>query len=224
MAGRPATQCGGMRIPAAVRVAVIQFAVVALVLGHGPVPPTVAAEAPARPAGLTDLAGNALADGIVTGRALPEGTATGTPATPAEQPRGRWRLPLAGDPAVARGFDPPSERWGSGHRGVDLAGGEGVRVRAADDGLVTYSGVINGVGIVTVTHSAGLRSTYQPLQHREPRGTVVQRGDDIGRLTARGSHCSADPCLHWGAVSGRRTYHDPLTFVGRPRLVLLPLP
>src|SRR3712207_6926505 len=40
-------------------------------------------------------------------------------ASPAD-PAGVW--PLRPRPEVVRGFDPPDVRWGSGHRGVDLAG------------------------------------------------------------------------------------------------------
>ena len=45
---------------------------------------------------------------------------------------GVW--PLQPRPEVVRGFDPPTSRWGAGHRGVDLLGRLGQPVHAAEAG------------------------------------------------------------------------------------------
>lgn len=134
----------------------------------------------------------------------------------------QWGWPLIGEPEIARGFDPPERRWQAGHRGIDLVGVAGEDVLAVDDGVVSYSGVIAGVGIVSITHPSGLLSTYQPVSDRAARGDRVGRGDQIGRLDA-GGHCRARDCLHLGARRGRDHYVDPTPLLLGVELTLLPV-
>lgn len=131
----------------------------------------------------------------------------------------RWAWPLPGR-HVLRPFDPPRVRWGAGHRGIDVLGAAGTQVRAVADGVVAYSGVIAGVGVVSVQHAAGLRSTYQPVEDPPAPGTRVRQGDPIGTL-APGGHCLLATCLHLGAVRGRDQYVDPLLLLGAWQLALL---
>lgn len=135
-----------------------------------------------------------------------------------------WGWPLAGTPEIARPFDPPARRWDSGHRGIDLVGVSGEPVLAVDDGVVTFSGVIAGVGVVSITHASGLRSTYQPVEDRASRGDRVTRGDRVGRL-AGGGHCrgAVVDCLHLGAVRGKDAYVDPTPLLTGVELSLLPV-
>jgi murein DD-endopeptidase MepM/ murein hydrolase activator NlpD len=135
--------------------------------------------------------------------------------------RGHGVWPLQPTPEVARGFDAPDSQWGSGHRGVDLAGMPGQMVHAALPGRVTYAGPLAGRGVVVVTHGA-TRTTYEPVDPRVAVGDVVRQGTGIGRLTVPGSHCSPRACLHWGWLAGE-VYLDPLDLVGAGRVRLLPL-
>lgn len=130
-------------------------------------------------------------------------TARAAPTVPAT---GGW--PLAGRPEVAAGFDPPSEPWGPGHRGVDLAASVGDEVLAAAAGTVSYAGVLAGRGVVVVRHGV-LRTTYEPVSAAVRVGDSVAAGQPIGRLTA-GGHCAG--CLHWGLREDDR-YLDPLLLV-----------
>jgi hypothetical protein len=54
-------------------------------------------------------------------------------------------------------------------------------------------------------------------------GTAVARGGRIGEVTSTAGHCAPKTCVHWGVLRGE-TYLDPLSFVGRARVILLPLP
>jgi len=130
--------------------------------------------------------------------------------------------PLSPQPEVLRRFDRPLNQWSLGHRGVDLAAVMGQPVLSAGDGIVTFSGVIAGRGVVTVRHSQGLRTTYEPVDERSASGTVVHRGTRIGILSAVPGHCVPLHCVHWGAISGE-DYRDPLSLLGFGRPVLLPL-
>lgn len=145
------------------------------------------------------------------------------PVAPAAvQPRARWQWPLPGEPTVVREFDPPEERWLPGHRGADLGGQTYAPVSAVADGTVTYSGSIAGVGIISVTHADGIRSTYQPVINRVEQGARVAGGDHLGQLGVWGSHCLIRACLHLGAVRGEDHYLDPLLFLQSWELTLLP--
>ncbi|MBA2953434.1 peptidoglycan DD-metalloendopeptidase family protein [Nocardioides sp. MAH-18] len=144
-----------------------------------------------------------------------------TPAARAEaDPVGVW--PLVPEPPVVAGFDPPADPWGAGHRGVDLAGAVGQRVRAALPGRVSWAGVLAGRGVVVVDHGA-TRTTYEPVDAAVAAGDVVAAGDPIGVLALAGSHCVPRACLHWGWIESADTYLDPLRLVGAGTVRLLPL-
>lgn len=140
--------------------------------------------------------------------------------SPGALPTFRW--PLPGEPPVVRRFDPPPQPWLPGHRGVDLAADAGVPVLAAGDGVVTFAGAVAGRPVLTVTHVAGLRTTYEPVHSDVEVGTPVLAGVPIGRLRAGHPGCLAPACLHWGLRRGD-TYLDPLALLGRGSVRLLPL-
>lgn len=135
--------------------------------------------------------------------------------------RRRWRPPLPAPMRIVRGFDPPAVPWGPGHRGVDIAARAGETVRAAGDGTVSFSGTIDGVGIVAITHGA-LRTTYLPVSSRVRHGARVHAGDPIGVVTTGFRHCRASVCLHWGLLRGDH-YLDPMSLLPGGPIRLLPL-
>jgi murein DD-endopeptidase MepM/ murein hydrolase activator NlpD len=132
---------------------------------------------------------------------------------------GVW--PLTPRPDVVTGFDPPASPYSAGHRGVDLAGDPGQRVRAAVGGRVTYAGSLAGRGVVVVAHGA-TRTTYEPVTATVAVGELVEAGAVLGRLESGRGHCAPAVCLHWGLIEGE-TYLDPLTLVGAGPVRLLPL-
>lgn len=143
----------------------------------------------------------------------------GSASAASSDPVGVW--PLVPQPEVVAGFDPPTDPWGRGHRGVDLLGSPGQPVRAALPGRISWAGVLAGRGVVVVDHGT-TRTTYEPVDSPLAVGTVVAAGDRIGRLSASGSHCPPRACLHWGWIEGE-TYLDPLRLVGAGPVRLLPL-
>jgi murein DD-endopeptidase MepM/ murein hydrolase activator NlpD len=116
------------------------------------------------------------------------------------------------DGPVARGFDPPDERWQAGHRGVDLRADVGAVVVAAVGGTISFAGRVAGKPVVVVDHGDGLRTTYEPVLARVAVGTRVGAGSTIGVLAA-GHDCPGGSCLHWGLKRGD-TYLDPLSLLG----------
>lgn len=134
------------------------------------------------------------------------GTDTGT---------GTRSWPLAGRPAVLRGWEPPAGPYGPGHRGADLAAGPGARVLAAADGRVSFAGRVAARGVVAVevggSGSPPLRTTYEPVRALVEEGVSVRAGQPVGVLEDGPFHCD-EGCLHWGLRRGD-AYLDPLSLL-----------
>jgi hypothetical protein len=158
---------------------------------------------------------------VATGLLLATGLATATGAGAASG-RTRWAFPLAGAPVVVHPFDPPGSPWGAGHRGVDLGAAPGAQVLASGPGVVSYAGRVAGLGVVSIAHPDGTRTTYQPVRPLVRRGERVLAGTPIARLSTVGSHCLPSACLHWGRRRGD-TYLDPMALVGGAPVRLLPV-
>lgn len=131
--------------------------------------------------------------------------------------------PLAGLPGIARPFEPPSHRYGPGHRGVDLRGSPGQPVLAAGDGSVAFAGMVAGRPVLSIDHPNGLRTTYEPVTATVTTGQRVHKGDVIGTLEPGHPGCPAVACLHWGVRRGDE-YLDPLLLLAPVRVRLLPMP
>ncbi len=137
-----------------------------------------------------------------------------------------WSAPLPGGEAaleVVHPFDPPAADWLAGHRGVDLTADAGTAILAPAAGSVSFAGPVAGRGVVVVAHDGGLRSSFEPVTAPVAVGTRVEPGDPVGSLAASGSHCAPSNCLHWGIRRGE-TYLDPMSFLDRGPIVLLPGP
>jgi murein DD-endopeptidase MepM/ murein hydrolase activator NlpD len=158
----------------------------------------------------------------VTGPDHVASTAAAIGGSPRGGPARAYGWPLSPHPGVHRRFELPSDKYSRGHRGVDLLAAVGQPVLSAGEGVVAFSGVIAGRGVVTIAHAEGLRTSYEPVEARLTSGSVVHQGTRIGVVSAAAGHCVPLTCLHWGAFSGQ-TYRDPLTLLGFGRPILLPL-
>ncbi|MDQ4085545.1 MAG: NlpC/P60 family protein [Actinomycetota bacterium] len=132
-----------------------------------------------------------------------------------------WAWPLQPTPPVARPFDPPSEEWSAGHRGVDLRGYPGQPVLAPAAGRVVFAADLAGRGVLVV-RVGRLRVTFEPVEPAVAVGDLVTPGQVLGRLQTARSHCLPQACLHWGVKVGDDAYIDPLSLVGGADIVLLP--
>lgn len=141
---------------------------------------------------------------------------------PGPGPAPVYRWPLAGPPLVTRPFQPPPHPWLPGHRGVDLAAAPGATVFAAGKGVVAFAGVVAGVGVVSLDHPDGLRTTYEPVAGSVRIGQSIALGQPIGAVLAGHPGCPAAACLHWG-LRRDHDYLDPLMLLRMGRVRLLPL-
>ena len=148
--------------------------------------------------------------GPVGAAPLSTGFAAGTIAAMTRTSPARQRFDPPIPLAVVTPFRPPATRYGTGHRGVDLAAAPGVLVHAAGDGVVVFAGLLANRGVVSVEHASGLRTTYEPVTALVSAGVTVRRGEVIGRLERGHASCPAGACLHLGARMPDHVYLDPL--------------
>jgi len=116
------------------------------------------------------------------------------------------------DHAISRHFEAPSSAYGPGHRGIDFGVAEGTLVRSAAAGTVKFAGLVAGRWAVTVTHAAGLETTYSMLAEvRVSTGQEVARGRFVG--VSGSAHSGQGSGLHFG-VKLDGGYVDPVLFLG----------
>jgi len=143
-------------------------------------------------------------------------------AGPAAVPAGAlWVPPLRGELTVTRPFDRLPHPYAAGHRGADLAGAPFGPVLAAGDGTVVFAGMVAGRPVVSIEHTDGLRTTYEPVDPSLGAGSHVARGSPIGTLRPGHPGCPVQACLHWG-LRRDETYLDPLLLLRPPQVRLLP--
>lgn len=139
---------------------------------------------------------------------------------------GRWQWPLDPPHPVVRNFEPPAHDYGPGHRGIDIgAPGPGTAVRAVEAGTVHFAGTVAGRGVLSIRHSNGLLSTYEPVTTEHRAGDRVSAGEMVAQISVAADgaeHCPGATCLHLGARRGT-DYIDPMLLLGgRGPSVLLP--
>lgn len=80
------------------------------------------------------------------------------------------------------------ERWGSFHKGIDIAGVSNRTIKTVDNGTVTAAGTRNGYGKqVTISHNNGMKTTYSHLASISVSvGDTVQKGEKIGVMGTTG--------------------------------------
>lgn len=132
----------------------------------------------------------------------------------------RWQWPLTGARAVVEPFRAPAHAYGAGHRGVDLGSSTNAAVTAPADGTVAFRGTVVDRPLLTIRHTDGLVSTFEPLRTTLVPGDVVSVGQEIGFIDV-GGHTPAG-ALHLG-VRREGAYINPMLLFGTlPRAVLLP--
>lgn len=115
-----------------------------------------------------------------------------------------WVAPT--DPLhIIRYYDPPLSPWGAGNRGVDIHVNPGQKIRAVGTGTVVVAQNIVNRGVISITHSKSLRSTYTHIRPCVTSGEYVVAGQTIGYAEST--------VLEWGMKTATKTYLDPLQFI-----------
>jgi len=156
------------------------------------------------------------------GGAAAAGATTSTGVVAPVAPSTGFVLPLPPPALLLTPFAPPANRYGAGHRGVDLAAPAGSPVLAAGAGVVVFAEPLAGRGVVSIEHDGGLRTTYEPVTAAVAAGITVAAGQPIGVLEPGHPGCAPAVCLHWGARLPDRVYVDPMSLLRPWRVRLLP--
>lgn len=98
------------------------------------------------------------------------------------------------------------------HNGIDIAGGYGADIIAADSGTVLFSGNSSSYGkYIVISHGGGLTTLYAHCsQLLVSAGATVSRGQTIAKVGSTGK--STGPHLHF-EVSSNGSRQDPLSYV-----------
>ncbi|ASU78134.1 M23 family peptidase [Actinopolyspora erythraea] len=159
-----------------------------------------------------------------SGHAGPPPERSGSSSPSRSSPREPLRNPLRGPVEVLRDFRKPRDRYGPGHRGVDLLTRPRREVLAAAAGTVGHAGFVVDRHVVAINHGDGLSTTYEPVLPEVAAGQRVDRGEVIGHVTAGHPECPTKPpntCLHWG-LRDHDAYLDPLVQLRTGGVRLLP--
>ncbi len=144
--------------------------------------------------------------------------AIATAAPAASNAAGNWAWPVEPPYRILRPFIAPATQYSAGHRGIDVAA-PSARVLAPSAGVVHFAGVVVDRPVLSIRHSGGLISSYEPVIALVAEGQSVARGDLIGEAIT--GHCSV-LCIHFG-LRRDGEYISPLNYLGGiPRSILLP--
>ncbi len=106
------------------------------------------------------------------------------------------------------------------HSGIDIAAARGTPVKAANNGVVRLSMMLNVTGnTIIIDHGCNIYSSYAHLDKLlAEEGAEVKKGDIIGEVGSTGF--STGPHLHWSTTIGTLyinpeslTESDPLAFI-----------
>lgn len=133
-----------------------------------------------------------------------------------------WPVPSrsASSSSLSSGFvqraNPVSGRWES-HSGYDIPAAYGAPIVAAEGGVVTYAGWMNGYGYtVMISHGGGLTTLYgHNSSLTVSKGQTVSRGQTIAKCGSTGNS-TGNHCHFSVLVNG--SYVNPASYLGVPNV------
>lgn len=123
---------------------------------------------------------------------------------------GSFRWPAVGGVITSK----QGWRWGSYHKGIDIAGVSNRSIVAADNGVVKSAGWDGGYGKkVVINHNNGYKTIYAHLASIKVKpGQTVRKGQSIGTMGTTGH--STGVHLHF-EVYKNGSLQNPLSFIKR---------
>lgn len=136
--------------------------------------------------------GREILSDIVTAEPVTEVVKIGTHHIPTGVGSGEFAFPTSG--TITSHF---GARWNRQHKGMDIANSTGTDIRAADEGVVSYSGQMNGYGnIIIIDHKNGYKTYYGHCSELYKNvGDIVEKGTVIAAMGSTGN--STGPHLHF---------------------------
>lgn len=109
---------------------------------------------------------------------------------------------------------PFGQRWGRAHTGIDISGTNGLTVKAADGGKVTFVGWKSGYGkTIIVSHGNNVETWYNHLsEYYVSEGDNVVQGQKIGKMGNTGN--ATGTVLHF-EVRINGVPKNPINYISR---------
>jgi len=125
-----------------------------------------------------------------------------------------WILPVSPPAKLVGVYRAPATEYAAGHRGIDYKVKDGQQLRAPFTGEVRFLGKVAKKPVITLIHSGGYVTSYEPACSTLKVGDQVRQGEAFAKVCAAGyrSHCKS-LCLHYGLRIGRE-YLSPLALSG----------
>ena len=119
----------------------------------------------------------------------------GTKEIPKTMATGIFAMPTRG--RFTSGY---GSRWGRMHRGIDIAASSGTHIKAADGGIVSFSGWQGTYGyMVEIDHENGYKTRYAHCSKLiVSKGTRVYKGEHIANIGSTGR--STGSHLHFEVI------------------------
>lgn len=117
----------------------------------------------------------------------------------------------------------PAEKWGKGHRGIDLQLQEGESLYSPFDGEIHFVGKVVNRTLITLRSNSGLLASFEPVCSDYHKGQSIKKSEPFGVYcqgdSSYESHC--DSCVHF-SVRSEFGYLNPLLFVSsiKPSVVI----
>lgn len=125
-----------------------------------------------------------------------------------------WILPVAPPAKLVSVYRAPATVYAPGHRGIDYQVVDGQQLRAPFNGEVKFLGQVARKPVITLIHSGGYITSYEPACSSLKVGQRVKKGQVFANVCAKNyrSHCKT-LCLHYGLRIGQK-YLSALALAG----------
>lgn len=125
-----------------------------------------------------------------------------------------WVLPVKPPVQLEGIYRAPVTKYAAGHRGIDYRVKEGQQLLAPFDGEVYFLGQVARKPVITLIHSGGYLTSYEPACSTLGKGEAVKQKQVFASVCSSGyqSHCRV-LCLHYGMRLGEN-YLSPLSLAG----------
>lgn len=136
-------------------------------------------------------------------------------AAHAETATESWMLPVELPATLVASFEAPATAYARGHRGLDYLVQDKANLLTPHNGTIAFAGLVAGKPVVTVNHSGGYRTSFEPACTDLKVGDQVAVGQVFAKVCSSGykSHCFPNICLHYGLRIGL-DYLSPLALAG----------
>ncbi|MFM1983818.1 MAG: hypothetical protein RL723_253 [Actinomycetota bacterium] len=132
-------------------------------------------------------------------------------------PVNTWNPPLETPIRLINQYRQPNSDFSAGHRGVDYLVEPAQPVFAPASGQIWFVGKVVDRNLVTIKHSGGIVSEFEPVCTNLHRGQTLLGGQPFGEVCEAEpgyrQHCESATCMHF-SIRKDGAYLSPLFLLG----------